>query len=153
MNDELRERGDLKLENKCYMITRQYLDKLTYEIIGAAIEVHKHLGPGLLESVYHACMVEEMSSRSIYCQTEVPVSVRYKSIKLDVRLRCDLIVEDCIVVEFKAIREMTNIDRAQLLTYMNLLKKPKGILINFNCSNVFKEGQITLVNEYYNQLF
>lgn len=80
------------------------------------------------------------------------VPVLYKSIELEIDFRCDLFVEKCLVVELKAVQEMTSVFEAQLLTYMKLLKSPKGILINFNCSNIFKEGQKTYVNEYFNLL-
>lgn len=76
----------------------------------------------------------------------------YKGKPLDVDFRCDFFVENCIVVEIKAVQEMSNVFEAQLLNYMKLLKCPKGILINFNCSNIFKEGQKTFVNEYFTAL-
>jgi GxxExxY protein len=80
------------------------------------------------------------------------VSVIYKNKELEIDFRCDLFVENCLVVELKAVQEMTNVFEAQLLTYMKLLKSPKGILINFNCFNIFKEGQKTYINEYFNLL-
>ena len=80
------------------------------------------------------------------------VPVLYKSKELEIDLRCDLFVEKCLVVELKAVQEITSVFEEQLLTYMKLLKSPKGILINFNCSNIFKEGQKTYVNEYFNLL-
>lgn len=134
------------------IVTQKYLDVLTYQIIGAAIEVHKYLGRGLLESVYHECMKEELRHRKIYFLTENKVPLIYKSKKLNVDFRCDLFVENCIVVELKSLIELNQIFEAQLLTYMNLLKAPKGILINFNCAHIFKEGQKTFVNEYFSVL-
>jgi len=134
------------------MITKKYLDELTYEIIGSAIEVHKFMGSGLLESVYHQCLKEELMLRKINFLTEMKIPVVYKGKTLDIDFRCDLFVENCIVVELKAVNEMNAIFEAQLLTYMKLLKCPKGILINFNCSNIFKEGQKTFVNEYFSKL-
>lgn len=134
------------------MLTKKYLDELTYEIIGAAIEVHKSLGSGLLESVYHACLKEELLFKGIFFESEVSAPVTYRNRILDVSLRCDLIIEKCVVVELKSVKDLVNIFDAQLLTYMKLLKCPKGILLNFNCSNIFKEGQKTLVNEYFGQL-
>ncbi|QQS28477.1 MAG: GxxExxY protein [Sphingobacteriales bacterium] len=134
------------------MITKKYLDELTYEIIGSAIEVHKAMGTGLLESVYHLCMKEELMYRKINFQTEMKIPVIYKQKNLDIDFRCDLFVENCIVVELKAVTEIIPIHEAQLLTYMKLLKCPKGILINFNCSNIFKDGQKTFVNEYFAKL-
>jgi GxxExxY protein len=134
------------------MITKQYLDKLTYEIIGSSIEVHRIMGRGLLESVYHECLKEELTYRKINFQTEMKIPVKYKKKQLDINFRCDLFIENCIVVELKAVQELHPIHEAQLLTYMKLLKSPKGILINFNCSNIFREGQKTYVNEYFSKL-
>ncbi len=131
------------------MVTKGYLDKLTYGIIGAAIEVHKIMGRGLLESVYHQCLKEEFLYRKINFLTEMKVPAIYKGRLLDVDFRCDFFVENCIIVELKAVQEITSTSEAQLLNYMKLLKCPKGILINFNCSNIFKEGQKTFVNEYF----
>lgn len=134
------------------MIPKKYLDELAYEIIGSAIEVHKFMGSGLLESVYHQCLKEELMLRKINFLTEMKIPVEYKGKTLDIDFRCDLFVENSIVVELKAVNEMNAIFEAQLLTYMKLLKCPKGILINFNCSNIFKEGQKTFVNEYFSKL-
>jgi GxxExxY protein len=134
------------------MITQKYLDELTYEVIGAAIEVHKTIGRGLLESVYHICLQEELSHRKINFLTEKKVPLIYKNKELLVDFRCDLFVENCLVIELKSVLLLNPIFEAQLQTYMKLLKAPKGILINFNCSNIFKEGQKTIVNEYFRHL-
>lgn len=134
------------------MITKRLLDELTYEIIGSAIEVHKYMGSGLLESVYHKCMKEELIQREIKFETEMKVPVVYKGKNMDIDFRCDLFVENCLVVELKAVTEIIPIYEAQLMTYMKLLQCPKGILINFNCSNIFKQGQKTFVNEYFSRL-
>ena len=133
-------------------MTKKYLNELTYQIIGSAIEVHKELGPGLLESVYHKCLKQELSIRNIKFLSEQVVSANYKGLELDAELRCDLIIEDVIVVELKAVDAIAPVFEAQLLTYMKLLQKPKGILINFNCANIFKEGQKTFVNELFRRL-
>jgi len=133
-------------------MTKKYLNELTYQIIGSAIEVHKELGPGLLESVYHKCLKQELSIRNIKFLSEQVVSVNYKGLELDAELRCDLIIEDVIVVELKAVDAIAPVFEAQLLPYMKLLQKPKGILINFNCANIFKEGQKTFVNELFRKL-
>ena len=125
---------------------------MTYEIIGAAIEVHKELGPGLLESVYHKCLKKELETRQIQFETELSVPIEYKGEDIDADLRCDFFVDDCIVVEIKSIDNFKPIFEAQLLTYMKLLKAPKGILINFNVQNIFKEGQKTYVNDYFRNL-
>lgn len=133
-------------------ITKKYLDELTYSIIGCAIEVHKQLGPGLLESVYEKCFTRELSLKNLAFITQQKVPIQYKGMPLDAELRFDVLVENLIVVELKAIEGILPDHEAILLTYLKLLEKPKGILINFNCVNIFKEGQKTLVNEYYSAL-
>jgi GxxExxY protein len=134
------------------MITQKQIDDLTYKIIGAAIEVHKIMGRGLLESVYHQCLKEELNIRGINYVSEMKIPVVYKEKELISDFRCDLLVENLIIVELKAITEIHPIVEAQILNYMKLTKSPKGILINFNCSNIFKDGQKTYVNEYYKNL-
>lgn len=134
------------------MVTQRYLDDLTYQVIGASIEVHKAIGRGLLESVYRKCLEEELRHRKINFQTELKVPLIYKSKELNVDFRCDFFIESCLVVELKSVTELSPIFEAQLLTYMNLLKAPKGVLINFNCYNIFKEGQKTFVNDYFTKL-
>lgn len=133
-------------------MTKSDLNQLTYDIIGAAIEVHHQLGPGLLESIYHECMKIELTNRNIPFRTEMAVPVIYDQQKLETVLRCDLYVADSVVVELKAAKAIEPIFEAQLLTYMKLLDSPKGILINFNCTNIFREGQKTLVNSLYREL-
>ena len=134
------------------MITQKYLNELTYEVVGAAIEVHKEMGRGLLESIYHKCLKEELLLRKINFLTEMKIPVHYKGKELDIDFRCDLLVENSLIIELKSVQEMSNVHEAQLLTYMKLLKSPKGILINFNCNNIFNEGQKTFVNEYFKLL-
>jgi GxxExxY protein len=133
-------------------MTKKYLNELTYQIIGTAIEVHKELGPGLLESVYHKCLKRELFLRKIKFYSEQVVPVNYKGIELDAELRCDLIIDDAIVVELKSVEALSPIFEAQILTYMKLLQKTKGILLNFNCVNIFREGQKTFVNELFREL-
>ncbi len=133
-------------------ITKSYLKDLVYRVNGAAIEVHKALGPGLLESVYHKCLKKELSLRGISFQSELVVNVNYKGLELDADLRCDLFIEDVLPVELKAVDAIHPIHEAQLMTYMKLLKAPEGLLINFNVTHIFKEGQKTYVNELYRDL-
>ncbi len=133
-------------------LTQKYLDDLTYEVIGASIEVHKTMGRGLLESVYHTCLKEELIHRKINFLSELKIPVIYRNKKLAIDFRCDFYIENSLIVELKAIYEFSTIHEAQLLNYMKLLKAPKGILINFNCNNMFHEGQKTLVNEYFSNL-
>lgn len=134
------------------IISRSYLKDLVYQVNGAAIEVHKSIGPGLLESVYHQCFKKELELRNINFSSELSIPLQYKGYDLDSKLRCDLFVENYLVVELKSVNEMNPICEAQLLTYMNLLKAPIGLLINFNVKNIFYEGQKTLVNDFYNKL-
>jgi GxxExxY protein len=133
------------------MLTKKQVNELTYDVLGACIEVHKQMGAGLLESVYHECLKEELH-RKIKFHTEKVIPVTYKAKLLNIDFRCDLFIENCLVVELKAVQELNNVFEAQLLTYMKLLKCPKGLLINFNCSNIFKEGQKTFVNEHFSNL-
>ena len=133
-------------------MTKKLLTELTYEIIGAGIEVRKTLGPGLLESVYHKCLKHEFFIRDLDCESEFAVPVAYKGINIETELKCDFLIRDSIVLEIKATDLIRPIHEAQLLTYMKLLRKPKGILINFNCMNIYKEGQKTYVNELYKNL-
>ena len=133
-------------------VTKTYLKDLVYQVNGAAIEVHKELGPGLLESVYHRCLKEELKFRSISFHSELMVPVSYKGLELDAELRCDLFIEDILAVELKAVDMILPVHEAQILTYMKLLKVPKGLLINFNTTNIYNEGQRTFVNEHYRVL-
>ena len=130
-------------------LTRSQIKDLTYQINGAAIEVHKSLGPGLLESVYHKCLIHELNIREIYFTSELIVPINYKCLQLETELRCDLFIENSIVVELKAVEKLLPIHEAQLLTYMNLLEVPFGILFNFNTTNIYHDGQKTFVNELY----
>ena len=133
-------------------ITKKYLNELTYRVIGCAIEVHKHLGPGLLESVYEKCFLRELNLQGIANKSQNWVPLEYKGLQLDTELRLDVLVEDILCVELKAQEGLLPIHDAVLLSYMQMLQKPKGILINFHCVNIFKEGQKTLVNSLFSLL-
>lgn len=130
-------------------ITQKYLDELTYKIIGCAIEVHKLLGPGLLESVYEKCFIHELRLKGLKYQSQQKIPINYKGIELEAELRYDVLVENLIIVELKAVEGILPVHESILLTYLKMLRKPKGIMINFNCTNIFKEGQKTFVNELY----
>jgi GxxExxY protein len=134
------------------MISKNDVDQLSYAIIGCAIEVHKTLGPGLLESVYHKCLMRELQLQGLEVASQIKVPIHYKNIELDAELRLDLLVNNLIVVELKSVECLNPVYDAQVLTYMRLLNKPKGILINFCCTNIFKRGQKTYVNEVYRSL-
>ena len=133
-------------------VTKKYLDELTYKVIGCAIEVHKHLGPGLLESIYEKCFLRELKIRGIDFKNQLWVPLQYKGLELRTELRLDVLVENVLCVELKAQEGLLPIHDAVLLSYMQMLEKPKGILINFHCINIFKEGQRTLVNNLFSLL-
>ena len=133
-------------------MTKKYLDQLTYNIIGACIEVHKALGPGLLENVYEECLKVEFRLRGINFTNQQRVPIHYKGMEMETILRCDFLIENAIVLEIKAVTMLIPLNEAQLLSYMKLLQKPKGILVNFHCVNLFKEGQKTYVNEWFTNL-
>lgn len=114
-------------------------DPITAEIIAAAIEVHKSLGPGLLESAYEECLCHELHCRGIDFRRQVALPVVYKGVKLDCGYVIDLFVRNKVVIELKAVESLAPVHEAQLLTYMRLLGAKKGLLINFNVP-VLKEG-------------
>ena len=118
---------------------------LTGTVIGAAIAVHKQLGPGLLEKAYQACLSYELQERGLRVREEVPVPVVYKEVKLDQGYRIDLLVEEQLVIELKAVEALTDVHTAQILTYMRLGEFPLGLLINFNVS-LLKSGIKRYVN-------
>lgn len=132
--------------------TKDYFTNLIYQVNGAAIEVHKKLGPGLLESVYHKCLKHELELSGIEFSSEMIVPIEYKGLQFDADLRCDLFIENRLVVELKAIEKILPIHEAQLLSYMKLLNVPIGLMLNFKCTNIYKEGQKTYVNKLYKEL-
>jgi GxxExxY protein len=123
------------------------VNELTEKIIGAAIEVHRHLGPGLLESVYEECLCYELSGAGLAFQRQVPLPVNYKGVKLDCGYRIDLLIEDAIIIEIKSNEGVAPVHCAQLLTYLKIAHKEVGLLINFNVP-VLKHGLKRIVNAY-----
>ncbi len=119
--------------------------ELTESIIGAAIEVHRVLGPGPMESAYEECLCRELSLRGHTFLRQVPLPVSYKNVKLDCGYRVDIVVEDAVVLELKAVEKTTPVHEAQLLTYLKLSGKKVGLLINFNVP-VLKNGILRRVN-------
>ena len=115
------------------------IDDLIYECIGAAMDVYNHLGPGLLESVYEKALAHELVLRNLEFQSQVPVKIEYKGVCVGSDLRLDIIVEDTIIIELKSVEKLMPVHFKQVRTYMKLLNKPAGILINFDVSD-FKEG-------------
>ena len=132
-------------------MTKSYLKELSYKIIGCAIEVHTEIGPGLLESVYEACLVEELRSAGLYVETQSLVPIHYKGKVLSTPLKIDLLVERCVLVELKAVESMIPLYHAQVLSYLQLAKIPKGLLINFN-TVVLKDGLTSIVSDAFSRL-
>ena len=116
---------------------------LTGQIIGAAIEVHKDKGPGLIESIYEWCLLCELGLQRLSTQTQRLVTIQYKQFQREDSLRFDLLVENCVLVEVKSVERNLTIHQAQLLSYMKLLNVPVGLLINFNVTKL-SEGVIRL---------
>lgn len=129
------------------MNEKDELDLITRRIIGAAIEVHKTVGPGLLESAYQACLAFELRQRGLRVAEQVPLPLLYKEVKLDCGDRIDLLVEDAVIVEIKALEQLSSIHDAQLLSYLRLADKKIGLLINFH-SGLLKNGLKRIVNEF-----
>jgi len=132
-------------------MTKREVTRLSYEVTGYAIKVHKALGPGLLESVYEKCLKYELEKNGLNVMQQVVIPVIYDQLKIDTELRLDLMVNDCIVVELKAVESLLPVHEAQLLTYMKLLKKPQGLLINFYTHNITKSLK-PMVNEFFREL-
>jgi len=133
------------------MITHEYINSLSFKIIGCAIEVHKQLGPGLLESVYEECLFDELKEAGVFPKRQIAVPIVYKGKTLGNPLKLDLIVNDLIIVENKAIEALHPIHSAILLSYLTLAGKPKGLLFNF-CSLNIKDTMISLVTPEFAKL-
>ena len=122
-------------------------NQITDRVIGAAIEVHRHLGPGLLEAAYEECMCYELAHAGLRFTRQTSIPVTYKGLKLNCGFRLDLLVEDLVVVEIKAVESVLPVHEAQLLTYLKLLDKTVGLLINFN-EPALKTGIRRVVNNF-----
>jgi GxxExxY protein len=123
----------------------EQLNLITDAIIGSAIQVHRELGPGLLESAYEACLAYELLERGLKVEQQKPLPLVYRQVKLDCGYRLDLLVEDRVIVEVKAIDQLAPIHQAQLLSYLKISGYNVGLLINFNV-RVLKSGIIRMVN-------
>ncbi len=134
------------------MEERDRFDLITRRIIGAAIEVHRHLGPGLLESAYEKCLAFELRERGLKVEEQKPLPVTYKGVTLECGYRLDLIVEDAVVVEVKAIEQLAPIHDAQMLSYLRISGKHVGLLLNFHV-RVLKDGLKRIVNEFPDSAF
>ena len=134
------------------LITQKYINQVSHAIIGYAIEVHKELGPGLLESIYEKCLAHLLQINGYTVSRQHTIPLNFRGLELECGLRFDMLVNDLIIVELKTVDSFVPIHETQLFSYLRLLKKPKGILINFNCINIFKEGQKTFVTEHFRHL-
>ena len=129
------------------MDQRDRLNTITEQVIGAAIEVHRTIGPGLLESAYEACLVFELRERGFKVEQQKPLPVVYKNVKLDCGYRLDLVIEDRVIVEVKAVEKLTSVHEAQLLSYLRLYGCRVGLLINSHVS-MLKNGVRRIVNQF-----
>ena len=134
----------LLLPQSEYIVIADGLDK---KIIGAAIEVHKALGPGLLESAYEGCLAPELKIKGLAFENQKPLPVEYKGEKLDCGYRLDIVVEDQVILELKAVEAIEPIHKAQLLTYLKLTGLSPGFLLNFNVP-VMRDGIVRMVNKF-----
>jgi len=125
--------------------SRNKLDAITYKIIGLAIEVHKQLGPGLLESAYQECLFYEIVNSGLIVEKQKVLPIVYKDIKLDHGYRIDLLIENAIVIELKTVEAFTDVHFAQILTYLKLGNYPLGLLINFD-SKILKNNIKRFIN-------
>lgn len=147
---------DGKIKNKLLiqyltMYSKKQVTDLSYQIVGYAIKVHRELGSGLLESVYEKCLKFELEKNGYDVKQQLSVPIHYQGLDLQTDLRLDLLVNDTIIIELKAVEVLHPVFEAQLLTYMKLLKKPQGLLINFFTDNITKSLK-PMVNEYFSHL-
>jgi GxxExxY protein len=140
-----RARYRMQLHHKGTKDTKDSFCDGTYDIVGAAIEVHRQLGPGLLESAYETCLCRELSFRAIPFTRQVPLPVNYRGLQLDCGYRLDIVVGGTVVVEVKAVNKILPIHRAQVLTYLKLTDCRLGLLINFNVE-VLRSGIYRIIN-------
>jgi len=123
------------------------LNAITEQIIGAAMDVHRVIGPGLLESAYEACLAFELRARGFRVEQQKPLPVVYKQVKLDCGYRLDMVVNDLVIVEIKAVEKLNAVHEAQLLSYLRLLNCRAGLLLNFHCT-MLKHGIRRVVNDF-----
>lgn len=124
-------------------------DELTFKVRGIIFDVFKALGPGLLESVYEAALIYEFNMAGFKVRSQVPIPVQYKSVKLDLGFKLDILIEDCIILEIKSVEALHDVHKKQLLNYLKLTGKTVGFLINFNTVYLKdKESLIRIVNNY-----
>jgi len=128
--------------------TALYLNALTEQIIGAAIDVHRVLGPGLLESAYEACLTFELVKRQLRVECQKPLPLTYERVKLNCAYKMDLVVEECVVVEVKAVSRLDRVHSAPLLSYLKLADLRIGLILNFNVKVLLDGGVVRRVNRF-----
>ena len=133
------------------MTEKEKLDNITGTIINCAIDVHKALGPGLLESAYEACLAFELVEHGLKIERQKPLPIVYRDVKLDCGYRLDILVEESVVIEIKVVDQIASIHKAQMLSYLKLSECMVGLLINFNVK-VLKSGVIRMVNNFPDSL-
>lgn len=130
-------------------LTQKFINEIAYRVVGCAINVHKEIGPGLLESIYEDCFVIECQIEGLNIEKQKEIRICYKDQIIERKFRLDVLVEDLIIVELKAVESLNKIHQAKLISHLNITRKPKGLLINFNCLNIVNEGLVPLVNEIF----
>lgn len=133
------------------MITQKSINELSYKIIGCAIEVHKELGPGLLETVYETCLIDELNTAGLSVKSQLIVPIKYKNKTLNSNLIIDILAEDTIIVELKTVESILPVHKAQLHTYLKLTNKHKGLLLNFYTDNL-KDQVVSYVTPEFSML-
>ena len=133
------------------LITKKQVTQLSYDITGLAIKVHKNLGPGLLESIYETCLKYELERNGYTVKQQIVADIVYDGLLIETPLRIDLLVNDLVIVGLKTVEEIKPVHHAQLLTYMKMLEKPQGLLINFFTDNITRSMK-PFVNEYFTSL-
>ncbi len=137
----MREEGEMALSK---LDLQDPVNQLTEKIIGAAIEVHRHLGPGLLESAYETCLAYELEQLGLHVERQKPLPITYKEIHLDLGYRIDLLVENQVIVELKAVEAITDVHKTQILSYLSFSKHRVGLLLNFKVARM-KQGILRFV--------
>lgn len=132
-------------------MTQKTLNEIAYKVVGCAIEVHKIMGPGLLESVYQKCLLKELSLNGFNPKFELRIPLFYKGEDLDSNLIIDILIDDILIIELKSVESILPIHKAELLTYLKLTDKPKGLLINFNVENI-TASLVSMVTEKFTLL-
>ena len=122
------------------------INDLTKTIIGAAIEVHRTLGPGLLESTYEACLFYELEQMGLFVERQVELPVKYKNVRMEIGYKIDLLVENQVIIEVKSVKELLPVHMAQMITYLKISNKSKGLLMNFNVAKLI-DGVKRITNE------